>query len=134
MVKVCWHFYYFGSSLTCMLYVIFLYFSSNFAWLCHRYLRCCPLVAKLSKQKNVHIHRLSDLLRSFWPKKKPKLVMFGPGLESSTSLIVRKILDGHSDLFTVISMFPGQFGGMIIFCIFLFLALWSMLIHLILVS
>jgi len=38
--------------------------------------------------------------------------MFGPGLESSTSLIVRKILEGHSDLFTVVSMFPGQFGGM----------------------
>ena len=56
-------------------------------------------------------HRLSDILRSFWPKKKPKLVMFGPGLESSTSFIVRKILDGHSDLFTVVSMFPGQFGG-----------------------
>ena len=38
--------------------------------------------------------------------------MFGPGLETSTSGIVRKILDGHSDLFTVVSMFPGQFGGM----------------------
>jgi len=38
--------------------------------------------------------------------------MFGPGLESSTSGIVRKILHGHSDLFTVVNMFPGQFGGM----------------------
>jgi len=38
-------------------------------------------------------------------------VMFGPGLESSTSGIVRKILHGHSDLFTVVNMFPGQFDG-----------------------
>lgn len=38
-------------------------------------------------------------------------MMFGPGLESSTSGIVHKILEGHFDLFTVVSMFPGQFGG-----------------------
>jgi len=37
--------------------------------------------------------------------------MFGPGLETGTSRIVRKILHGDSDLFTVVSMFPGQFGG-----------------------
>lgn len=87
-------------------------FSSDSSELLNKdiYLRCSPLVAKLSKQKHFTFHRLSDMLRSIWPKK-PKLVMFGPGLESSTSGIVRKILHGHSDLFTVVNMFPGQFDG-----------------------
>jgi hypothetical protein len=41
--------------------------------------------------------------------------MFGPGLETSTSGIVRKIIQGESDLFSVVRMFPGQFGGTIYF-------------------
>ena len=45
------------------------------------------------------------------PKKIPKLVMFGPGLESETSGIVRKMLEGESELFKTTGMFPGQFEG-----------------------
>jgi len=75
------------------------------------YLRCSPLVNQLSKQQNGGFHRLSELLRSFWPRKTPKLAMFGPGMEASTHRIVRNIIDGHTDLFTVVRMFPGQFGG-----------------------
>jgi len=99
---------------------------------CCRYLQCCPLVAKLLKQKHASFHRLSDILRSLWPKKTPKIVMFGPGLESSTSHIVRKILDGQSQLFTVVSMFPGQFDGMkicwifVIPCLFFFCLTFSL--------
>jgi F-box protein 4 len=59
----------------------------------------------------VGFHRLSELLRSILPKKTPKLAMFGPGLETSTSGIVRKIINDQSDLFSVVRMFPGQFGG-----------------------
>jgi len=50
-------------------------------------------------------------MESIWPKEL-KLVMCGPGLESSTSGIVPKIFHGYSDLFSVFIMFPEQFEGM----------------------
>ncbi len=37
--------------------------------------------------------------------------MFGPGLESETSGIVKKIFSDPSSPFTVKGMFPGQFDG-----------------------
>jgi F-box protein 4 len=67
----------------------------------------------------VGFHRLSELLRSIWPKKTPKLAMFGPGLETSTSGIARKIISDQSQLFSVVRMFPGQFGGKYDFCVIL---------------
>lgn len=75
------------------------------------YLRCSPVVAEMSKRQNFILHHLSSIFRSFWPKKTPKLAMFGPGLESRTSLLVRKILEDKTRLFKMVRMFPGQFGG-----------------------
>lgn len=69
--------------------------------------------------KQVGMHQLTQFVvstvRSFLPKKIPKLAMFGPGLESSTSSIVKKILEGQTDIFKTTGMFPGQFGGMYLF-------------------
>lgn len=49
---------------------------------------------------------------------RPRLVMFGPGLETKTSRVVRSILTDHhmKDLkgvakFVVTGMLPGQFPG-----------------------
>lgn len=41
----------------------------------------------------------------------PRVVMFGPGLESETSGIVKKIFSGPTSPFMVKGMFPGQFDG-----------------------
>lgn len=75
------------------------------------YLRCSPEVNELVRDTNLHFHQLSAVLRSFWPKKTPKLAMFGPGLETSTRRIVRKILEDNSGMFKTTGMFPGQFEG-----------------------
>ena len=37
--------------------------------------------------------------------------MFGPGLEMSTSPIVRKIIQDKTGLFKATGMFPGKFDG-----------------------
>ncbi|CAH1773448.1 unnamed protein product [Owenia fusiformis] len=75
------------------------------------YLRCSPQVNNLKIRENLNFHYISSLLRSFLPKKVPKVAMFGPGLESSTSGLVRQILWDTSGVFTRIGMFPGQFDG-----------------------
>ena len=56
------------------------------------------------------------MLRSMLPKKTQKLVMFGPGLESGTSGIARKILEDTTGMFKTVGMFPGQFDGMCEIC------------------
>ena len=40
--------------------------------------------------------------------------MFGPGLESETSGLTRKIIEHNTGIFKNKGMFPGQFGGMYI--------------------
>ena len=57
------------------------------------------------------LHQLSSMLRYFLPKKTPRIAMFGPGLESSTSGLVRKIIHEDNRLFEKLAMFPGKFGG-----------------------
>ena len=44
--------------------------------------------------------------------------MFGPGLEQSTSGLVRKMLYEDNEMFKRVAMFPGQFDGEI-WCAFL---------------
>lgn len=40
--------------------------------------------------------------------------MFGPGLESETSGLTRKIIELKSGIFEATGMFPGQFDGLYI--------------------
>ena len=37
--------------------------------------------------------------------------MSGPGLESTTSIIVRRLIQDQLEPFNVLGMFPGQFDG-----------------------
>jgi len=60
-------------------------------------------------QQNALFNNLSSMLRYFFPKKIPMLAMFGPGLESKTSGLVRSMM--NSSLFTQIGLFPGKFDG-----------------------
>ena len=64
------------------------------------------------RQENRNFHQLSNMLRSLMPKKTQKLAMFGPGLESGTSGIARKILEDSTGMFKTVGMFPGKFEGM----------------------
>lgn len=75
------------------------------------YLRCSPDVIKSQRGTNSTFHHVSTVLKYLLPKKVPKAAMFGPGLETSTSGIVRKMLYENNDNFTRIAMFPGQFEG-----------------------
>ncbi|PVD22809.1 hypothetical protein C0Q70_16065 [Pomacea canaliculata] len=75
------------------------------------YLRCSPDVIKSQRGTNSTFHQVSTVLKYLLPKKVPKAAMFGPGLETSTSGIVRKMLYENNDNFTRIAMFPGQFEG-----------------------
>uniref|UniRef100_A0A914VTY9 F-box domain-containing protein n=1 Tax=Plectus sambesii TaxID=2011161 RepID=A0A914VTY9_9BILA len=77
------------------------------------YLRCHPD----SPGTSIFMPKVPNLLHYFVPTK-PKLVMFGPGLETSTSRLVRSILTdqqlkGLSDepRFQVTGMVPGVFAG-----------------------
>ena len=63
------------------------------------------------REENINFHQLSKMLRSLIPRKTQKLVMFGPGLESGTSGIARKILEDSTGLFKTVGMFPGKFEG-----------------------
>ncbi|XP_052777320.1 F-box only protein 4-like [Mya arenaria] len=73
------------------------------------YLRCSPEVNTLMHQQNALINNLTSMLRYFFPKKTPMLAMFGPGLESQTSGLVRKIMNGS--MFESTGLFPGKFDG-----------------------
>jgi len=75
------------------------------------YLRCSPEVLAHQREENSAFHQVSTVLKYLIPKKAPKVAMFGPGLESSTSGIVRKMLYEDQSHFTRVAMFPGQFDG-----------------------
>lgn len=75
------------------------------------YLRCSPEVLAQQREENSAFHQVSTMLKYLIPKKAPKMAMFGPGLESSTSGIVRKMLYEDQSHFTRVAMFPGQFDG-----------------------
>ncbi|XP_052255798.1 F-box only protein 4-like isoform X1 [Dreissena polymorpha] len=73
------------------------------------YLRCSPGVKKLMHQNNAMFSNVTSMLRYLFPKKTPMFAMFGPGLESHTSGIVRQLI--HESDFTKMAMFPGKFDG-----------------------
>ncbi|XP_076463066.1 F-box only protein 4-like [Babylonia areolata] len=75
------------------------------------YLRCSPEVQMKHREENSTFHQVSSMLKYLMPKKAPKVAMFGPGLESSTSAIVRKMLYEDQSVFHRVAMFPGQFDG-----------------------
>ncbi|CAL1543841.1 unnamed protein product [Lymnaea stagnalis] len=75
------------------------------------YLKCSPEFQKSMRQSNSAFHQVSSMLKYFVPKKVPKVAMFGPGLEQSTSGIVRHMLYEDNTIFNRIAMFPGQFEG-----------------------
>nr|XP_006812266.1 PREDICTED: F-box only protein 4-like [Saccoglossus kowalevskii] len=71
------------------------------------YVRCHPNINV--ELPNFH---LSSLLRSLLPKKPPKIVMFGPGLETNVRGITKKVIYNRNSLmFKVCGMFPGEFPG-----------------------
>ncbi len=73
------------------------------------YMRCSPEFQQESSGFN--LFKLPQLLWSFIPHKPPKVVMFGPGLESNTSSLVRKFLSDDSDIFKVRGVFPAELPG-----------------------
>ena len=83
-----------------------------------RYLRCCPECRSLRKTresfKSIVFYNLQNL-SSFFKKRSPRLVMFGPGLESDTKGLVRELLWDKKSPFEVTGMFPGQFEGIYTF-------------------
>jgi len=78
------------------------------------YLRCCPACRSLRRTresfKSIVFYNLQNL-SSFFKRKSPRLVMFGPGLESDTKGLVRQLLWDSTSPFEVAGMFPGQFDG-----------------------
>ncbi|RUS72654.1 hypothetical protein EGW08_019592 [Elysia chlorotica] len=75
------------------------------------YLKCSPSFQRQVKAATSTFQQVSSVLRSFIPRKVPRVAMFGPGLETGTSGLVRKMLYGDSDTFRRVAMFPGQFEG-----------------------
>ena len=72
-------------------------------------MRCSPKFQQESSGFN--LLKLPQLLWSFIPHKPPKVVMFGPGLESNTSTLVRKFLGEASGVFKVRGVFPAELPG-----------------------
>ncbi|GFN98552.1 F-box only protein 4-like [Plakobranchus ocellatus] len=75
------------------------------------YLKCSPVVQQQLKVATSTFQQVSSYLKSFIPRKVPKVAMFGPGLETSTSGVVRRILYEENNIFRRIALFPGQFDG-----------------------
>ncbi|XP_059155269.1 F-box only protein 4-like [Physella acuta] len=75
------------------------------------YLKCSPEVHKQLHHPNTTFHNVTSMFKYLMPKKVPKVAMFGPGLEQSTSSIVRQMLYENNSTFTRVAMFPGQFDG-----------------------
>ncbi|XP_038049591.1 F-box only protein 4-like [Patiria miniata] len=73
------------------------------------YMRCSPEFQRESSGFN--LMRLPQLLWSFIPHKPPKVVMFGPGLESNSTTLVRKFLGSGTDIFKVLGVFPALLPG-----------------------
>lgn len=75
------------------------------------YLKCSPAFQRQFKTATSTFQQVSSVLKSFIPRKVPRVAMFGPGLETSTSGLVRRMLYENSNTFRQIAMFPGQFEG-----------------------
>ncbi|KAK3735432.1 hypothetical protein RRG08_015625 [Elysia crispata] len=75
------------------------------------YLKCSPTFQSQLKAATSTFQQVSSMLRSFIPRKVPRVAMFGPGLETATSGLVRRMLYGDSRTFRRVAMFPGQFEG-----------------------
>lgn len=73
-------------------------------------MKCSPTFQRLFRQSNFTFNQVSSVLKSLLPKKVPKVAMFGPGLEQSTSGIIRQMLYTENERFTRTAMFPGQEG------------------------
>lgn len=77
------------------------------------YLRCSPDVRK--KEEKFNFMQIPRLIKSYFPHQPPKVVLFGPGLDSDTSRIVRKMLNTEqNEVFRnkgpFAAMFPGSVG------------------------
>ncbi|KAJ8040255.1 F-box only protein 4 [Holothuria leucospilota] len=73
------------------------------------YLRCSP---DMKKKEKFHLMKIPRLIKSYLPLKAPHVVMFGPGLDSDTSRIVRKIINSEdNDIFKNRGPFPAMFPG-----------------------
>ena len=77
----------------------------------YRYLRCSPEVIAYRKREFVYFPSLPNLLRSLLPYSTPTVAIFGPGLESETSGIFRKILMDDTGVFQKVGLTPGEFSG-----------------------
>ncbi|XP_022317177.2 F-box only protein 4-like isoform X1 [Crassostrea virginica] len=74
------------------------------------YLHCSPQTSHLMHEENSLFRSFTSMIRSFLPKKTPKIAMFGPGLESGTLKIVPLILN-NSDMLKTVGVAPGEFSG-----------------------
>ncbi|XP_035699826.1 F-box only protein 4-like [Branchiostoma floridae] len=63
-----------------------------------RYVQCCP-EAQRHKEASSIGSQLRGYLRSLFPKTLPMVAMFGPGLNTNTSQIVRAIISGKEGVF-----------------------------------
>ena len=66
-------------------------------------------------RQNAMFNSITSMIRYFLPKKVPKFAMFGLGLETNTSKIVRKIMN-RNPMFQTVGLFPGQFDGKLLLC------------------
>ena len=93
-----------------------------------RYLRCCPECRSLRRSrqsgfKSVVFYNLQNL-SSFFRRKSPRVVMFGPGLECDARGLVRQLLHDHTSPFEIMGMFPGQFDGKLDFHFLIITFIW----------
>ncbi|XP_072173027.1 F-box only protein 4-like isoform X2 [Diadema setosum] len=74
------------------------------------YMRCNP---ELQKEPAFNLSSIPRFLRSFLPSRhSPIFVMFGPGLETDTSTIVRKLISGQdSSIIKVNGVFAAMYPG-----------------------
>lgn len=61
-------------------------------------------------EENALFRSFTSMIRSFLPKKTPKIAMFGPGLESGTLKIVPLIIN-NTDMLKTVGVAPGEFTG-----------------------
>ena len=76
------------------------------------YLTCSPTIRRCSTQPDesfVYFSQLSNYVRSWFGSSKD-LIMFGPGLESDTSPLVKNLLWDESKRFQTMGMIPGHAG------------------------
>ncbi|CAF1338935.1 unnamed protein product [Adineta steineri] len=76
------------------------------------YLTCSPTIRRCSNQPDqsfMYLANLSNYFRSWFIDSK-HLIMFGPGLESYTSPLVKNLLWDESKRFQTMGMIPGHAG------------------------